>query len=113
LEITVKDGRGEDAKSYTTDYDFGENIKASVKLFGEDVVHSNFTAKAKIALQDMIRPMLKDGKPKKEIDAAVGAWVLGVAVSRKKSQKEKAMDAYLKLPEEERAALLAELKAAG
>lgn len=111
--IKVKDGRGEDAARYESEYEFGADLKSSAKLFGDEVVHSGFVGSAKIQLQDILRPMLKEGKPRKELDAVVTGFMPGVRTRKAKSTVDKAKDAWGKLTEEQRAELLADLKKEG
>jgi hypothetical protein len=98
------------SRKITVAKDFGTDLKASAKLFGEDVVHALFLAKGVIQIQDGVRPMMKDNKT----DSEITAYVDGISITlpqrgRKKSDYDKAKDSWSKLPQEEKDALLQEL----
>ncbi len=98
------------SRKVTVAKDFGASLKESAGLFGEDVVHALFLAKAVIQVQDSVRPMMKDAKG----DGEITAYVEGMDITlpqrgRKKSDYDKAKDSWGKLPQEEKDALLAEL----
>jgi hypothetical protein len=90
--------------------DLGTDMKASAKLFGDDVVYALFCAKAVIQIQDGVRPMMKEGKTDKDIQTFVeGLQITLPQRGRKKSDYDKAKDGWAKLGKEEQEALLAEL----
>lgn len=110
MKITIKDGRGQDARSITVDYPIGETLQENTKTHGEDIVNRLFVAKAKIEAQDAARRMLKAGKSEKDIQNALSEFKLGQRQSTKKSAKDKALDAYQKMTAEEKAEFVKNLK---
>jgi len=62
-------------------YDFG-TAETSGDMFGKEVVHSNFVAKATITCQAAMRRMLEKGKTAEEIAAVMKGWKPGVALER-------------------------------
>ena len=91
MEVTGALGRGETAKKYTVNYDFGADLDAAVKLFGPQVIFDGFVGKEVINLQNLIRTAINAGKKSEEIDKLAAAWKPGIKVSRKKSQYEKTL----------------------
>lgn len=91
------------------EYDFGDNVADAVGKFGDEVVASYLFAQLKIALQAYVRGLLKQGKSEAEIKTAVAQWKPG---TRKpgKSKLEKAQDILKGMTDEERKALIAQLK---
>lgn len=105
MEVKGTKGRKEGAKSYTTNYDFGADMVASAKLFGDKVVYNAFIAKVVIDLQNLIRNAINAGKTPAEIEVLVKAWKPGVKVSRGKSKYEKTLAGVQDLDEEQLAAV--------
>jgi len=101
MKVKGSAGRGETAKSYETEYNFGANLQESVKLFGEAAIHAGFVTREVVNVQNIIRNAINAGKKPEEIDALVKAHKPGVKVSRKKSKLEKTLaDTKLMSPEE-------------
>jgi hypothetical protein len=92
-------------------YDFGDNLAESVKLFGEEVVHSRAKAALVIDLQALVRRMIKAGKKSDEITAAVAKWKPDTRVVVHKTAAEKVQEGVKQLTKEERLALLKQLQA--
>lgn len=111
-KITIKESREKGAREFSTDYDFGATLKASVDKYGDKDIHDTFTAKAKICLQDFVRPLMKAGKSDKEINAEIAKWKLHVSMRVKKTPVEKIVAQYKLLDKDERKKMLAELDAA-
>ena len=105
MEVTGSSGRGAEAKKYTTNYEFGADMAASAKMFGDKVIYNAFMAKVVIDLQNLIRNAIKAGKKPEEIEALVKAWKPGVKVSRGKSKYEKTLAAVGDLTPEQLAAV--------
>ena len=106
MEVTAtKDGR-----SVTVNYDFGKDIKTAMKLFGEEVVYTNYIASAKIALQATLRSLIAAGKKDNEIAEFCSQWKLGVKSKRGKSPMEKLMESWAKLSPEQQAEMRKMLK---
>lgn len=100
----------ENCRRITVTKDLGADLQGSVEMFGEAVIHQDFLVAETIAIQDMVRPMLKAGKTDEEIHEAVERFVPGTRQrGRKKSDYDKTKDAWSKLSKEERDQLLAEL----
>ena len=106
----------------TVQYDFGTNLEAATKLFGQDVVFSRFLSAAVIDLQSLIRSHMKTrinkkgeviGEPKsdEEIAALVASWKPGVKQVVRKSAVEKAKDALSQMSAEQKAEFLKQLSA--
>jgi hypothetical protein len=109
MKFAVGDGQ-KGGRSLEVDYNFGANLDEAQKLFSHEVVYNLYVAKAKVQIQDKIRPMMKAGKTDKEILAFISNYKLGTVLRTKKSPVDKALDMYDKMSSEERKALLAKLK---
>lgn len=112
VQITAKAGSEDDSPSVTIEFDLPESLKDKVEKFGEDAVNSRAGASIVIDLQGWMRSQLRADPPKskKKIQEAADEWKPGTK-KRGKSTVEKATEAISKLSADERAALLAELKA--
>ena len=110
MKVTTSESGEKGARQFTVDYEFGNNLEEVVGIFGEPVVYNHVTASFKIALQGFIRRLLKLKSPEAEIKEKVKGWKPGMK-KEGKSPAEKAKDAFGKLSEEERKALLKDLKA--
>lgn len=104
MQITASESEEKGARQLTVDYDLGEKLADSVRLFGEELVHSYFTSATRISLQGLMRRMMKAGKKDGEIKEAIAAWKPGVK-KKGKSALEKALDLWEKMSPEEQAAL--------
>jgi basic membrane lipoprotein Med (substrate-binding protein (PBP1-ABC) superfamily) len=78
LEMEVKAKRSSDGEEYVCQYEFGENLAASVARFGETVVHAGFVADAKTSVQGQIRRLAAAGKPLKEIQEFLNTYKPGI-----------------------------------
>jgi len=91
------------------EYDFGDNLQDAVEKFGEDVVFSQFKQKCKVALQAVLRNWLAAGVSDEEIQNKVQAWKIGLG-PQKKDPKQKLLEKFASMSDEEKKAFLAELK---
>lgn len=111
MKITVKDGRGKEARQVMVEYPIGETLQENIKNFGEDLINNLFIARAKVKVQDVVRPMLKASKSDKEIQDAVSALKLDQRRVTRKSPKEKALDLWNSMSDEEKAEFRKQLTA--
>lgn len=115
-KVTARVGRGDTASpSVSVDYEFGEDIKAAVGIFGEKVVFSHFLSSAVISLQSRMRAAISadvdagkkpDGK---KVATALKDWKLGERTAGA-SKLEKAQKFVSQMSDEEKAALLKQLQ---
>ena len=75
-------------KSHTGNINLGDNLAASIQLFGEDVVHGNFLDSAAVKVQAFWRRCLEKGMSNAEIDTATLSWKLGVKATRIGAKRE-------------------------
>lgn len=93
----------------SVEMDIPEKLADLVKKFGEEVVASNARGAIVIAAQAFLRRNIE--KPAAELQKAADEWKPGVrAAGTKKSAFEKVTDALGSLSDEEKAALLKQLK---
>ena len=97
-------------RTVSVDYNFGKTLKESIDLFGEDVVHNNFQAQAVISLQSLLRRGIKGEKNDEEIAKMAMDWKPGMKTVTRKSAQEKIKDAFGGMTDEDRKALLKELR---
>jgi len=90
------------------DFNFGENLREAVKLYGEDVVFNNYKQAATIAMQGNMRRHLASGKTQKELAEAMKDWKPGTVSRTKKSAAEKLQDMLKGMTPEQVAATLKE-----
>jgi hypothetical protein len=110
MQITVSKDKDK-SRQITVDYPIGKTLQENVELHGEEAVNRVFQQKAKVAVADTVRPMLKADKPDKEIHEKVAQIKLGERQTRaKKSPKEKALADYDKMTPEQQKEYLEELK---
>lgn len=69
-------------RSASAEYDFGDDLDASVELCGAETVHSNYVANATISLQSVIRAKLKAGLTPDQITTVVAGWKPGMVVEK-------------------------------
>lgn len=115
-KVTARIGRGDTASEpITIEYNFGENIKAAVALFGEKVVYSHFLSSAVIALQSRVRAaMAPDHEAGNKLSVAkvlttIKDWKLGERTPGV-SNLEKATKFTSKMSTEEKKALMEKLR---
>lgn len=101
-----------DQRTVSIDYNFGSNIDEAVEIFGADVVYQKAIDALVIDCQANIRRRIAKGETDEQIETALASWkpTLGSSGPRK-SHAEKVSDMLGKLSAEERAAVLAQLKA--
>lgn len=108
---TMKDSEGnatDEKISGTVQFDFGENLKGAVKLFGEDVVLAQFHQAVVVSLQGIMRRHIQGGKAGKDLQDAVNEWKPGVKTTVRKSSAEKLKDIFAGKSPEEIATILKE-----
>lgn len=106
VSAQLKDG----AAAIEFEYDFGDSLSDAVTKFGEDVLWAYAKRSLVIASQGYVRGLMKSGKSKEEILAAIAAWKPGEP--RQVKSKEERIRALLdKMSPEDRARLREELKA--
>ena len=122
LKVTAKDPGLEKGKkvrepsSATIEVQTGETAKESIDLFGDEAVLSNSNANWVVTLQGGVRRMLVAGKSQAEIQKEIGGSKMGVSRVRGDSgatTKAKYIAMYKAASPEDKAKLLAELKATG
>lgn len=110
--MTIKTASKKTGHEMEVEYDFGSNLAEASAKFGEDVVYSKFVDSAIISLQAAIRTALDAGKTEADVLEKVSKWKLG-AVNRTPgvSSVDKAISTITKLPEDQRQAAIAKMKA--
>lgn len=103
----TKDGE----HSIEFDYDFGDSIEAAIEKFGRDIVTSHLFRSLTIAAQGAARGMMKSGKSKDEITAAMAKWKPGEP-RQTKTKEEKMRELVASMSPEQLEALQNEIKAA-
>lgn len=96
-------------KEATIEYNFGENVQDAISMFGEEVVYNGFKADAVVTLQSAIRRYLEKGQ-----DPAVlsSEWKPGQkAPSIAADPKATALAAFAKMSQEDKEALIAQIRA--
>ena len=96
-------------KEATIEYNFGENVKDAISMFGEDVVFNGFKADAVVTLQSAIRRYLEKGQ-----DPAIlsNEWKPGQkAPSIAADPKAAALAAFAKMTVEDKQALIEQIRA--
>lgn len=113
VKIVDKDGK-QKARECSMDYDFGDNIKESVDLFGEAPVHSAFVQASIVSLQGLIRSGLDRDEAPASIVARLATWKPGVTMPRMADPVStlKAQFASGTMTEEDKRAKIADLIAA-
>jgi len=111
MKITTSASGEKGARQIIVDYPIGESLDEAKKLHTEEVVYNMYVGRAKVAVQNMVRVMLKAGKSDKEIHEAVKNYKLSEKPVRAKSAYDKAVSLYTKLSPEERKKLVEALKA--
>lgn len=72
--ITVRESKGEGARSITVEYEFGRTLERLAKIIHEDTVFSAAVATFTADLRKMVRARLKAGESDQAILDAVKAW---------------------------------------
>lgn len=106
-----EDGTLKEALVVSHDFDFGENLKEAVKLFGEEVIFSMYKQQATITLQSRMRAIACNAeKGPKKLAEELKDWKPGVISRQKKSDAEKLADFFKGKSPEEIQAMLAGAK---
>lgn len=109
-EIQVKNGKGEEAKVVSVNFEFPASTGDYVAKYGEEQVVSLLHGAVTLKLQALVRQKM-DGE--NDLQAAVDAWQPGVrGPVVKKSAFERAQSALSGLSPEQLAELAAKIKAA-
>jgi hypothetical protein len=116
VAAALPEGKDGGPRTVEVMYDFGANLEEMVDKFGDQAVFANALAQMKIGLQANMRRGMspdKEGKTKTDEEIAAGAaeWTPGDRTVTRKSTVDKAKDLLGGMSAEERAQLLAELKA--
>ena len=102
-------------RELTVEYDFGGNLDAAVAAYGSELVYNGFEDSAVIALQNRVRAWLAAGLSEEDIHAKVAEWKPGVKAPRtggvKKDPIAAFKAAFANMSEEEKAAMIRDLKA--
>jgi hypothetical protein len=112
MDVTAQ-GKTEsgEVRSVTVPYEFGETLKETTDLFGDEIVHGHAVGSIKISLQALVRRDIAAGKSGEEISAHAAAWKPGMPSERKvKDPTKNILDAWPKMSEEQRTAFLRQLK---
>ncbi len=113
LTITTKAPKV--SRVLAVDYDFGATLEEAIGMFGAEVVYSNFKQNAVIGLQALVRRYLeaKDDKYKSdaEIVEKAEAWKPDIATIKTTDKKALVMEAFAKMSDEDKKALLEQLMA--
>lgn len=115
--VSAKVGQGVKASEpISIQYNFGENLKAAVEKFGEEVVFSHYKSSAVIAVQSRIRAAMAEDvesgkKPNSsKIAESLKSYKVGIRAPAA-SKLEKAEKFVSKMSAEEKAELLKKLSA--
>lgn len=92
------------------DYDFGDNLDATIEKFGESVVHKYALRGFTIAAQGTARGLMKSGKSHAEILEHMKNWKPDEP-RQVKSKEERVKELLSKMTPEQRDALAAEMRA--
>jgi len=105
-EITAKKGEA----AATISYDFGDNLEATVELFGEDVVFSSAIRTFKITAQAAIRRYLESGLDEDAVQDKMGEWKPGVQLERTVDPVAAVMRKFSGMSADDQKALIESLK---
>jgi hypothetical protein len=114
LEVKAKknDAEGNLAGEAVVQYDFGEDLKEMVELFGENVTFTNSRSQMKIGLQAYMRRCIEAGKGQEEIAVLVEQYKPGVQMDRVVDPVAAAKSHFASLDEDGKRAFLEQLRAA-
>lgn len=117
-QIQIQAKRKDDATPLTVIYEFADDLQSAIAQFGESVLYTKARQAIIIDAQAMIRRAItpdKDGKASSqaEVQALMTAWKPDNRTTTKKSASDKAKDAIGQMSEDDRKALLKQLKADG
>ena len=82
VQITAAKEVDEVKKSATIMCDLGGNLEEAAKMFGAEVVFTNFKNAVRVTAQAILRRYLVAGKSQEEITQLMANWKPGVAVER-------------------------------
>ena len=111
-KVKDKDGKITGERTGEIEYDFGDNLKAAAKNFGEDVVFNMFRQAAVISLQGRMRSFLANPEnDEKKLAEHLKDWKPGVVTRTKKSPSEKLKELFSGMSPEEISAAIKEAQA--
>ena len=114
IQITAKKKIGGEDKVAIIDFDFGEDLDEASKLFGADVVFTNFRASAKITAQAAMRRYIDGGLSAEQVAEKMAGWKPGVALERAAIDPVKAiLGKWETMSKEEKQKLLSDLREKG
>ena len=105
MQVSAK---GSNGVALEVDFDFGSDLDAMAKIFGDTIVFEKAKASMVVALQGFIRDRLKAGDKTPEIRKKCDEWKPGLK-KRGLSPAEKVSREIDKLPPDVKQALLKEL----
>jgi len=116
VEVTAtKELEDEDGNTYkvsgTVNWDPGANAAEAIEKFGDETVYDFFIRSANVKLQSQIRARLVDGATQDQLDVEFTDWRPDVDRSPTRDPKSSILSNFNKLDEDERAAIIAMLKA--
>lgn len=99
-------------RTVEVDYHFGDNLEEMIELFGSTCVYDAALDQLVIRLQSVVRSGIKRGDSDEEIANRVAEWKPGARAPKKyKSPREKLMELIKKVPQDQQAELINELRA--
>jgi len=112
LEVSAKLGKEAGGATATIYVDAPETMEEAVKSFGNEAVLSNAISNWKVTIQAGIRRMLTTGNDQDTIQKAYKGAKMGVALARVTDPRAAIIAKWSVMSKEEKAELLADLKAA-
>jgi hypothetical protein len=112
IQISAKKQIDNEEKSAVINYDFGETLEEASKMFGAEVVFTNFRANAKITAQAAIRRMLEKGMTQEQIQEKMAGWKPGVAIDTSVDPLTAMMAKYATMSPEDQKKFIEDLKKA-
>lgn len=117
-QIQIQAKRKDDAAPVTVSYDFADDLNGLIQQVGESVVYTKAKQAIIIDAQAMIRRAITPdakgvSKTQAEIQALMNGWKPDNRTTTKKSAADKAKEAIGQMSEEDRKALLKQLKSEG
>jgi hypothetical protein len=104
MKIETSASGDKDARSITLEYEFGQNLDETAKIFGKELTYNKAVAQMKVDFQSAVRTKLKAGTADKEIVEQMRDWKPGMRAPGK-SKVEKLQGLFNSLSPEEKAAL--------
>jgi hypothetical protein len=111
LSVTATKEINGEKKQATVEFEVGDNVEESIKMFGAEVVNSGFIADAVIDLQAFLRRRIEKGEDQAVIAQAATGWKPGVKMPRVSDPVGALMAKFPTMTKEEQAAIINQLKA--